>query len=683
MKGHTGKILRLDLTRGVVGTIPTGDYESWIGGIGMGTALFWDEVDKDYITDTSGISGFEPENVVCVMPGILSGTMVPGSARTEVCGIGPEVYPRPQYIRSNFGGNFGPMLKFAGYDGIVVTGRSNSPVWVDIRDDAVEIRDAGRLWGRGFFDTETAIWKVSSEERNASANHGVSSTVENPAVLGIGPCGENLSRIGCLVHGSDNAAGCGGFGGVWGSKNLKAISVLGTGTVDVADPKALIDVWRWAAKHQPQKVGQNFPPVLHDRRRISCFGCTAACKANSTEKEMSGSTGQCINEYFYAAQDRARHGKATRAKHIADHLAQDYGINLYAAWNMLIWLEALHKEGSAGRDGRIESDLDFSEIGSETFIREYLGSIAYRRGMGDVLAEGWVRAAAQWGLLEDGLQTGLVSAIHWGIGDQHWTNDIEWAYLSLFDARDCNAHDVRYGASLEETGERYAELAPPWHDPLMLDQSQTGIYSIHCARLVAWHSRYVNMKGSVPWCDWFPFDTFNSLTADGKGLSPEMEERYFSAVTGETLSWEDLLEVGRRIWNFKRAILVLHGRHRNEEYFPPYPPYTSYVYRSDPPTLQWGSFNWVRELERGERAGSDYRPWKDYMRPYGVCEEGKWRWSTEPFPLDRDRMDAFKTLYYDLEGWDVETGWPTRATLEGCNLGHVADVLEQQGKKLR
>ena len=692
MKGHVGKILRLDLTGRKVGIIATRKYEKWLGGIGMGTALFWDEVDKDYITDTSRISGFEPENVICIMPGILSGTMVPGGARTEVCGIGPEVYPRPQFMRSNFGGYFGPMLKFAGYDGIVLVGKASGPVWIDIRDEDVQIRDGAGLWGLGFFDTEKEIWReVAGVKDGLSINgpkdelarNGSEEATQKAAVLGIGQCGENLGRIGCLVHGVDNAAGCGGFGGVWGSKNLKAIAVRGTGGVDVAHPEELLEVWRWAARYRPEKINPSFPPALRDRRRVSCFGCTAACKVNSTEEKMSGSTGQCINEHFYEAQDKARHGEITRAKHVADHLAQDYGINLYAAWNMLVWLESLHERGLLGQGRQIETGLDFDQLGTEEFAGEYFGKIAYRQGIGDDLAEGWVRAAVKWDVLEEDLETGLVSAIHWGIGDQHWTSNIEWAYLSLFDARDCNAHDIRYGASLEETARRYAELAPPWYDPLMLDQSKTGVYSIHCARLVAWHSRYVNAKGSIPWCDWFPFDTFNSLTEDGKGLTPEMEERYYAAVTGETLTWKDFLEIGRKIWNFKRAILVLNGRHRDEEYFPPFPPYTSYVYTEGPPTLQWGSFNWTRDLERSGRGSLDFLPWESYMIEYGVYGGGEWTWSTEPFPLDKDRMDEFKALYYDLEGWEIETGWPKRSTLEDCGLGHVADVLEKQGKRLK
>ena len=648
----------------------------------MGTAVFWDEVDKDYITDTSRISGFEPDNVVCIMPGVLSGTMAPGGARTEVCGIAPEVYPRPQFIRGNFGGYFAPMLKFAGYDGIVVKGRADAPVWVDIRDGDVQIRDAGHLWGLGFYETEREIWAQVAGDNGCRSGGWFEGTTQRAAVLGIGQCGENMARIGCLLHGADAAAGCGGFGGVFGSKNLKAISVVGTGSVEIAHPEELMEVWQWVAKNRPAKLSASFPGPLADQRRLSCFGCMAACKVNTTQKVMKGSTGQCIERDFYVAEDRALHGHSTNAEHVAGQLAQDYGINLYAAWPMLLWLESLHDRGLLGKGKRIDTDLDFSKLGTEEFIRDYLRRIAWKEEIGADLAEGWVRAAAKWGVLEEDLATGAVSAIHWGIGDQHWTDNVEWAYLSLFDARDCNAHDIQYGDTLEETARRYAELAHPWHDELMLDQSRTGVYSIHCARLVSWHSRYVNVKGSLQSCDWFPFDVFNRLREDGKGITPEMEERFYAAVTGESLSWEEALELGRRIWNFKRAILVLHGRHRDEEYFPPYPPYTSYVYNDGPPTLQWGSLNWTRDLERASRDSVQFHPWEHYMRRYGTYEDGKWAWSTEPFPLDRDRMDEFKTLYYDLEGWDTGTGWPTRSTLSGCGLGYVADVLEAQGKRL-
>ncbi|MDD5082570.1 MAG: aldehyde ferredoxin oxidoreductase N-terminal domain-containing protein [Dehalococcoidales bacterium] len=691
MKGHTGKILKLDLTARKAEIIPTKKYEQWIGGLGMGTALFWDEVDKDYITDTSRISGFEPKNVLCIMPGILSGTIVPGNGRVDVCGIAPEGYPRPQFLHSNFGGHFGPMVKFAGYDGIVVTGKADKPVWVDIRDENVQIKDARHLWGLGFFDTEKQIWKEIAGKRRYGG--WLDGTTQRSTILGIGPSGENLGRIACLVHGLDDGAGLGGFGGVFGSKNLKAISVIGTGSVEVARPKELLDVWQWAMKlkagkpNRPRKgpaLGATGEPK--PSRSVSCFACTTlACQSKSVSSETGtvGTIGQCVERLFYVAEDTARHGKATGAEAAATQLVQDYTINACEAWDMLTWLETLYNRGLLGRGKHIDTDLDFTKLGTEEFVRDYLRKLAFREGIGNILAEGWARAAEKFGVLEEDLKSGELSAIHWGVGHQHWTNNIVWAYLSNFMARDCNAHDVTYGPTLDQTAERYAELAPPWHDPLMLDQSQTGVYSIHTARLVAWDSRFTSMKGSFPYCDFFHPDVFNEQTKDGKGISPEMEERFYAAVTGEALSWEKILEIGRKMWNLNRAILVLHGRHRNEEYFPPFPPYTSYVYEHEEgrPTLQSGSFGTRRDVDRAARKSFEFRTLP--VMEYGTYKDGKWSYSTEPFPLEKAKHDEFKTLYYNLEGWDTQTGWPTRTTLVGCGLKQVADTLEKQGKHLK
>ena len=255
MKGHVGEILKIDLTSKSSTTITTSKYEQWVGGIGMATALFWDEIDKDYLARSKDITGFEPENVVCVVPGVLTGTLAPSGGRCEVCGIGPESYPRPLFTRGNLGGRFGAMLKFAGFDGLVITGKAESPVWLDIRDNDIQIRDAKNLWGLNTFETQEEVWKMVKEEGYGdwygmgSARRDRGRTTQRPAILTIGQIGERLGRIACLIHDAGNAAGQGGFGAVFGSKNLKAISVIGTGSVDVADPRGLIEARQWLAKY--------------------------------------------------------------------------------------------------------------------------------------------------------------------------------------------------------------------------------------------------------------------------------------------------------------------------------------------------------------------------------------------------------------------------------------------------
>ena len=191
MNGYAGKILRINLTDRKTSTIDTKEYEEWVGGHGMGSAIFWDLV-KD-----KTIGGFHPDNVITIMTSPLSGTLVPGaSARTEVQGIGVQSYPIEWFTRSNFGGRFAPMLKYAGWDGIVIEGKADKPVWVDIRNEDVKIKDARQLWGLDTWKTQEEIWRevsgrgyggwveLGSEER----------TTQRPAVLDHRSCRRKFER---------------------------------------------------------------------------------------------------------------------------------------------------------------------------------------------------------------------------------------------------------------------------------------------------------------------------------------------------------------------------------------------------------------------------------------------------------------------------------------------------------
>jgi aldehyde:ferredoxin oxidoreductase len=151
-----------------------------------------------------------------IFPGALTGSRSPYSGRTNVCGFSPQAYPHGWFTRSSIGARFGGELKRAGYDGIVVTGASEERVRLRICDDEVSILEADDLWGQSTMDSLEALESIEGK--------GVRSLV-------IGPAGERLSRIATIHTASSSAAGQGGFGGVMGSKNLKAISVIGTGRV--------------------------------------------------------------------------------------------------------------------------------------------------------------------------------------------------------------------------------------------------------------------------------------------------------------------------------------------------------------------------------------------------------------------------------------------------------------------
>lgn len=167
MRGYVGKILFIDLTTETVETIATEKYKDWGGGHGIGSALFYDIVVKQNGVNLAEINAFSPENLMTVMTSPLSATGVPSAtARTEIQGIGPHAYPIGWFTRSIIGGRFGPMLKFAGYDGVAVTGKASKPVWIDIRDDDVQMRPCSELglWEKDTVDAQVEIHKYVAGE---------------------------------------------------------------------------------------------------------------------------------------------------------------------------------------------------------------------------------------------------------------------------------------------------------------------------------------------------------------------------------------------------------------------------------------------------------------------------------------------------------------------------------------
>ncbi|MHB8050547.1 MAG: aldehyde ferredoxin oxidoreductase N-terminal domain-containing protein [Coriobacteriia bacterium] len=700
--GYAGKIISLDLTTRTVELINTSKYsEDWVGGIQFGVAAFWDAVDKGYLSNIADKSGFEPENVVCLMTGPLGGTPTPGAGRTEVCGVAPQSYPRPLFSRGNFGGRFSPMLKFAGYDGIVVKGRADKPVWVKIVDDSIEILDAEGLWGLDVYEVQEEINRSFSPEGYGEwiATAGRRRTTQRPATVTIGPAGENMVRTAILAHDMGAANGQGGFGGVFGSKNLKAITVMGTGTVRPANAEALLEARIWLKQYSldPERPGTNgdgyamffgaMEPGRHEARRMGskpgtwgddnferpagCYGCDKNCKPgfkNGRATEL-----QCVEALVFSGADAKLNGKTTELTPLAAEWLQRVGLNAYDG-NYVALVTKANAMGILGSGMKVDTDLDFTKSGTFDFFKEVARRTAYREEIGNDLAEGYVRCTSKWGMLEEDLKTG--SQYLYNIGQIHHGHAPYWAFESLFQVRDINSHQmhivegVRPGFTIGGEGvplqsptqeaERVAELAAPWHDPLTADSNAEHIYDLPMARMIAFHKRYIRgYLNAATMCDWDTPSWFNNRTDDGKGISPEYETKFLNAVTGRDLSFEDGLELGRKCWNFERAILCLMDKHRDEEYFPPYPPYDSWLY--DPKATKF-----LASAPDGKNLLS--------------YKGGKWIRENTGAPLDRAKHDELKTIYYELEGWDTSTGRPTRKTLEECGLSEVADVLESEGK---
>ncbi len=691
MNGYAGNILRLDLTNRKISIVPTGDYDQWGGGHGMGSAIFFDLV-KDKTID-----GFDPANVVTIMTSPLSGTVVPAaSGRTEVQGIGVQSYPIGWFTRSNFGGRFSAMHKYAGWDGVVIEGKADKPVWIDIRDGDVQIRDCATLslWGTDTWECQQSIWSYVAETDSYGdwiepRDNDSGKTTQRPAVLAIGPAGENLSRVACLIHDASNAAGQGGFGAVFGSKNLKAVSVIGTGHVGINDPKMLLETRLWQKENYAFDLAhlrqfaasfqfQSPPvPVLFwsggrpriDQRPQACTGCHSGCRARY--KDATGNEASCFSSVFYWD------ARSLDIQRTASDLINRYGLNAVEMSFGLLYIRLLQQEGLLGTGEIPDCPLDFGEYGSLEFVEQFVNMVANGNDgkgnpseFGSDISGGFVRAAEKWGRREQDLESGILAFPYWGLPlHKEPRAQVYWGYATLLGDRDINEHCIdwlKWEATAAKSAGREPSLpaqeavkiitdkmAPFQGDMDMLDFSEGNIYSEHMVKMVSWHRYYTRFwKQSMLFCDARWPDFVNIHRPDKVGATGIIEPMYLKSVTGRDLSFEDGINLGRKIWNLDHAIWTLQGRHRDMVHF------ADNVYEDYP---LFGA-----DVPNAFMPGKENGEW-DY---YGYSRR----------TLDRDKFDEFKTRFYRFQGWDTATGYPTRVTLESLELGYVADELEEHGR---
>ncbi|MCH8316479.1 MAG: aldehyde ferredoxin oxidoreductase, partial [Planctomycetes bacterium] len=223
MFGWTGKYLRVNLTDGTSRVEPTPALTArdYIGGRGLGARCLYDWLDPK-------VDPLSPENILIFATGPLTGTNAPTAARYMVVTKGPLT---GAITTSNSGGHFGPQLKYAGYDMLVLEGKAARPVYLFIHDDQVQIRDASSFWGKTVSETEDGIRQELA--------------LPEVRVACIGPAGEKCVRFACIMNDKHRAAGRSGVGAVMGSKNIKAIAVRGTGGIKLAQPGVFMKaVWK-------------------------------------------------------------------------------------------------------------------------------------------------------------------------------------------------------------------------------------------------------------------------------------------------------------------------------------------------------------------------------------------------------------------------------------------------------
>ena len=632
--GWSGKILKVDLTASNVAEIDTMDYaDRFLGGRGIATRLYWEEVRPE-------VGALEPENRLILMAGPLGATGVQGASRFEVVGKSPMLLPEG-FCYGNLGGYFAPYLKKAGYDGVVVSGRAGRSSYILITDGRAAILDASSLKGKSVSEVREAL-----QGRHGKDVHFVTT----------GLAGENLCRNATLMTDHEGSA-TGGFGAVMGSKNLKAIAVIGTGRPAVARRKELTELNRLTVRLSERGTLRMPLPKKQIRyvSKASCYQCGLDC-LRGVFRTASGKEAvrKCQSLIFYMPYAFMRPDEDADTTVDATALCNDLSLCTMEMTNVIEWLAACHRQGvlSEARIG-----LDMSDIGSRDFIRRLATMIAGREGLGDVLAEGLLRAGERLGEEARALFTEHMAGV--GLTGAYAPREyITTALLYAMEPRQPIAmlHELSYIIARwllhlirpdlsPTTAEVYRAAATQfWGNDKAWDLTT---YEGKALAAVMIQDRTI-VKDSLVLCDcaWPIMDSFN--TPDHVG-DPTLESRLFSAVTGIETDEPGLRAYGERVFNQQRAILLREGWKAKEFDVP-------------------AEYNFTDPVE------------SDLLNPHlivpGPTEEPVGIRGTV---LDRKKFEEMREEFYRLRGWDPETGLQKKETLERLRLADVAEALYTVG----
>ena len=664
MCGWANRILRVDLSNMAIGVQETTPYiPGFLGARGIAARICWDE----YPEPAAPLS---PGNPLMIFPGALTGSHSPYSGRTIVCAFAPQGYPHPWFTRSSFGGHFGAELKRAGYDGIVVTGAAETPVRIRIRDDEVSILPADDLWSLDTMDTLAAV--ASAEGR------GVRSMV-------IGPAGEQLSRIATIHTASSSACGQGGFGAVMGSKKLKAVSVIGSGDVTLAAPETTTSIARTLVRMFDED-GQTGPlNFFGDIKKLNqqlaaegngsavCRACTDACITPCVahlrdvpgvvhNRKWSGDWA-CVGTRFqgFDAADTSPLRSiydwqlARRPAFELNVLSNRYGLNQFdIIAGMVPWLIACQKAGLMSEiNGRA---MDWS---SPTFWAEFLHAIAYREGLGDVLAGGgWAAAMTLgtgldlarhrypgWGYSShcDGREGGELTFPFWLVSALQWLADTRDPFNS--------GHGYPWGVStagnaaaldrIRAIGQRVYQ-SPDAVDPCSGYNGKAHPGHFQTLRSV--------IKDCVPADAHFPliyrknspdgYWRLHDIEGVGEIEGPAIEYHLFTAGTGVAWSEQEFVRAAERVCTLERALQVRH---------------------------------WARDRSVDEMVLPYFERTELYQNPLLDRRHG----------LDREQFKPVVDGFYALHGWDAERGWPTQQSLRELDLEDVYEPMVDGAARAR
>ena len=426
--GYAGKFLEIDLSNGNIKEtkFPNEVLRDYVGGRGLATKILWDRLGGKWET----VDPFGPENILLVLTGPLTGYFL--GAKVCVSGKSPQ---SNGVIGSTVAGEFGIDLKCAGYDGIIITGKAERPRYIFICDNQVEIKDASQIWGKKARESLRFLVKKSIEEIKATRlKHG---EVKEPSILYVGPAGENKTRVAAVIAKYAHGAGYGGYGGVMGAKNLKAIVAKGFGPLpDVRDKEKVLQLRqdfskrnfemkrfrRWGTGGGGYYFGaetssepiRNWQEEWHDKKSYKRekfdkywvkkywgdFGCPTTCLKLAVLKTGRFKGTICDNpDYEFEAYMGTNLGIFTPEENIRlSYVSNELGLCGIQGGAVLGFAANLYEKGILTKKDLDGLELNWGNVKAFAAIAE---RIAFRQGIGDILAEGVYRAALKLSEMKD------------------------------------------------------------------------------------------------------------------------------------------------------------------------------------------------------------------------------------------------------------------------------------------
>jgi len=643
--GWTGVNLEIDLSNGNIERTD-GDrktYEQYLGGKGTNAKLFWERVPPE-------VAPLSPDNPIIIGNGVLTGTQVP-SANRAVFTYRSPVTNLHQY--SALGGLWPAELKHAGYDTVVISGNSASPVYLWIHDDKVELRDASHLWGKNTYETKRLI---REELQNKDAQ-----------VISIGLAGENKVNGATIEDGIGSSVSRGGIGALMGEKNLKAIAVCGSGDIYVAKPERLNELCEYILGRAGEYRGwtkqlafqinsgnmnagfygnltETYDEADYDFqeavdyageacqdlidegrvREVSCYNCGIRCK-NAFRRPGGGySFIKCQSWWTFIVSSRMVDYEFALKCY---QLCEEYGLDSISVARYIAFAIDIYEKGILQKE---DTDGLHLEWANQQVVFSLIKKIAKREGIGDVLANGVYEAARQIGKGAEELayhckKMEYVPAV------ADFVIPMGALLQAMNDKGDITRNLSIFTSAIwrlaEEAREDYADSKYCVHpekfrEYILSELDETGADYEPMCQIAAYDQELFCITDLTGLCNfWTGFMPYPPINT--RALKAEL----ISCVTGMDIDEVGLTQVARRVTNLVRACNLRLGLSRKDDTV------SNIFFKGSPGA----------PLEREK--------------------------------IDPDIFNRIIDRFYEIMGWSSE-GIPTRETLEKLDLGYVSEGLE-------